>query len=61
MEYGPNGVFNGRGKAIRVEGHVATDTAHVNNSRRKRSLTSSAKRFRTFNLGPYKKSRKEGR
>lgn len=61
MEYDGKGVWNHKGKAIRVEGRVATDTTHVNNSRRERSLTSSAKKFRTFKLGPYQKSRKGSR
>jgi len=56
MEYDGNGIYNSRGKAIRVEGHVATDTTRVDNSRRKRGLTSQAKRFKTYNIGPYRKS-----
>lgn len=60
MEYGGNGIYNRRGKAIRVEGDVSTDTARVDNSRRKKGLTSQAKRFSTFSIGPYRK-RSRGR
>lgn len=62
MDYGPNGVYNDRGKAIRIEGRIDTPgRSYVPHSRRKRPLIAGARRAGGVLGNKFERKSKRGR